>query len=289
MSKDTRARAYCFTINNPTDKDLEDLKVLSQTSKYMIVGKEKGEKGTEHYQGYIYFSEAKSFSSIKKKLKRAHIEVAKGSPESNENYCGKDGDVIIRVGECPKQGKRSDIDNVREKLKEGSNMSDIVNSAKSMQSIRLAEVWLKYNEKGRDWKPEIRWYHGSTGSGKTRAAREWLEKDIYTCLDNIKWWEGYDAHESVLIDDFRKDFCKFHQLLKLLDRYEYKVEVKGGSRQLLAKKIAITCPYPPDKVYETREDVKQLLRRIDEVILIGKPVIDPEDEEDPLDFKKELN
>ena len=72
----------------------------------------------------------------------------------------------------------------------------------------------------------------------------------------------------MLIDDFRKDFCKFHVLLRILDRYEFRVEVKGSSRQLRAKKIAITCPFHPRLVYETREDVGQLIRRIDKVIRV---------------------
>ena len=38
---------------------------------------------------------------------------------------------------------------------------------------------------------------------------------------NYKWWEGYDGHEVVLLDDIRKDFCKFHELLTLLDIYPY--------------------------------------------------------------------
>eukprot|EP00955_Chlamydomonas_euryale_P096662 365026-Chlamydomonas_euryale.AAC.1 len=52
--------------------------------------------------------------------------------------------------------------------------------------------------------PEVRWYWGESGSGKTRAAHEWLGPDTYTCMDNIKWFQGYDRHECVLIDDFRR-------------------------------------------------------------------------------------
>ena len=80
----------------------------------------------------------------------------------------------------------------------------------------------------------------------------------------------------------RRDFCKYHQLLKILDRYEYRVETKGGSRQLRARKIAITAPYPPEEMYETREDINQLLRRIDRIILVGERVSIEEDD-DPLD------
>lgn len=268
-----RNRAYCFTVNNPTADDEADVKALSELASYMVVGREKGEQEeTPHLQGYVYFKDAKTFTSVKKKLRRAHIEAAVACAETNRKYCTKGGDIMMEVGVPPKAGARTDLEKVREALKGGSNMRGIVETAKSMQSVKMAEVWLKYNEKERDWKPEVRWYHGSTGSGKTRAAREWLADDVYTCMNDGKWFEGYDGHENVLIDDFRKDFCKFHVLLKMLDRYGYKVETKGGSRQFLARKIAITAPYPPDVIYDTREDVKQLLRRIDQVIQIGSRV-----------------
>lgn len=266
-----RARGYCFTINNPTEEDTNLMKAICETAQYAIVGKEVGEKGTPHFQGYMYFKNAKAFSSVKDKLPRAHIEVSKGDAQQNKEYCSKQ-EVYLERGEMPDQGKRHDLDAVREMIKKTPKMREVVEEVHNMQQVKFAEVYLKYHEPARSWKPEIRWYHGSTGSGKTRAAREWLGQDIYTCLDGIKWWEGYDGHESVLIDDFRKDYCKFHQLLKLLDRYEYRVETKGGSRQLLAKKIAITSPYPPNIVYSTREDVQQLLRRIDQVVLLGTPV-----------------
>lgn len=273
----SRSRAYCFTINNYTDVDTDNIMELANHAEYIVVGREVGAEGTRHYQGYVYFKEAKLFSSVKKKLPRAHIEVTKGTVEDNRRYCTKDNDILIEQGNPPRQGSRTDIERVREDLKEGANMRCVVDKARSMQSIKMAEVWLKYYEEPRTWKPEVRWYHGKTGAGKSKSAREWLGDDIYTALDSIKWWEGYDKHENVLIDDFRKDFCKFHQLLKLLDRYEYKVETKGGSRQFLAKRIAITAPYPPDRIYDTREDVQQLLRRIDDVILIGDPVDDVPD------------
>lgn len=268
----SRHRAYVFTINNPTEDDANNVRSLVDISQYVIVGNEKGENGTEHYQGYVYFKEAKTFSSLKKKLPRAHIEAAVASPSKNEEYCSKQGNIFLKHGEIPRQGARSNIGEVKEKLKEGTNLRGIVDIATSYQAIRMAEIWLKYNEEERDWKPEVRWYYGSTGSGKTRSARQWLGEDIYTCLNTAKWFEGYDKHENVLIDDFRRDFAKFHEMLKILDRYPYKVETKGGSRQFLAKKIAITAPYHPKDIYETREDVHQLLRRIDEVILVGQEV-----------------
>lgn len=273
----SRSRSWVLTINNPNEEDTRQVLSLAEEAKYIIVGKETGTCGTPHYQGYVCFDNARSFEKLKKLLPRAHLQPAVASAVQNQKYCSKDGTILVEKGAPPAQGKRSDIEHIRDVLSETPRMRSVVEVARSYQSIKVAEVYLKYHESERDWKPEVRWYHGSTGSGKTRAAREWLGSDIYTCIDSIKWWEGYDGHPHVIIDDFRKDFCKFYQLLKLLDRYAYKVETKGGSRQLLARKIAITSPFDPSRIYSTREDIQQLLRRIDQIILVGTPVINEDD------------
>lgn len=262
-----KSRGYVFTLNNYTENDLVEVQALAETARYLIFGREVGESGTPHLQGFVYYSNARSWRSVKKYLKRAHIKNARGSPQQNIDYCSKQGNVQ-EFGDRPKMGDRTDIEECKIVVQQTSSMKAVVEVARSLQGVKMAEMWLKYKEEPRNWKPEVRWYYGPTGAGKTKAAREWLGENIYTTLDTGKWWEGYDGHENVLIDDFRKDFCKFHELLKLLDRYEYRVEVKGSSRQLRAKKIAITAPYKPSVVYETREDVGQLLRRIDKVFYV---------------------
>jgi hypothetical protein len=159
----------------------------------------------------------------------------------------------------------------------GKGMRDIIEVVTSYPQVRIAECYLKYKEKPRDWKPEVIWYYGATGTGKTKRAMEEMPEDRYVCMDTDRWWEGYDGHSNVIIDDMRKDFCKFKRLLRLLDRYECQVECKGGSRQLRARKIIITSCYSPYEMYDTREDVHQLIRRIDKIEeVIKEPSIDIE-------------
>lgn len=232
--------------------------------------------GRRHVQGYLRFSKQLRISSLQGALPGGHFEPAKGKEEENVAYCSKvesrvDGPWVY--GEAAKPGKRSDIVVAREIVQAGGGMRQVVDAVNSYQAIKCAEVILKYKEKPRDFKPEVRWYHGSTGSGKTRSAVEEFPL-AYITSRNLKWWEGYDAHDVVIVDDFRKDFCTFHELLRLLDRYEFRVENKGGSRQLVAHTMVVTCPWKPDVLYGNRssEDVGQLCRRIDEVRLFGSEV-----------------
>lgn len=253
-----RSRAWCFTYNNPVDFDYGKV-----GARYILVGSEIApETKTPHHQGYVMFKSQISFKSCKKKLPEGcHIEPANGNPQQNIEYCSKEN-IFFELGDRPKMGKRSDIAIVKKVIAEGGGMTKVIDSVNSYQAMRCGELILKYKETPRTTKPTVKWYHGPTGTGKTRAAFEEC-KDPWVSGKNLKWWEGYDAHECVIIDDFRRDFCTFHELLRLLDRYPYRIENKGGSRQFKANLIIITSPDAPADTYQTREDVQQLLRRID--------------------------
>lgn len=270
MSTSTRAYSYVFTINNPTDDDIELCKNID--CKYIVFGREIAPTtGTPHLQGYISFKHQKSFNVVRSKIfnLKAHIETAKGNAIQNRKYCTKDDDYFEK-GDIPKQGKRTDIDNIKENIKSGKNIKYLLdnNYIVNNQQLKYSENLNKYYEKPRNWKPTVKWFYGRTGTGKTKQAYEELSgddniDDLYVTLDNGKWWDGYDGQSNVIIDDMRSDFMKYHQLLKLLDRYQYKVEIKGGTRQFVAKNIIITSPFHPKDMYQTHEDKEQLLRRID--------------------------
>jgi len=261
-----KARSYVFTLNNYSEEEFMLIKQLK--SKYIVIGDEVGENGTPHLQGYVNFSNPTSFNTIKKAIPRGHIEIAKGNPRQNYEYCSKQT-IKYEDGTRPEPTKRTDLDSIKEYIDqtENPNMADIIeNHATSLQSIRLAETMLKYSEKPRTDKPQVSWYYGETGTGKTRQALEDYPNAYIKDNDN-KWWEGYDAHETIVIDDLRHDTFPFNQLLRILDRYPNRLECKGGSRQNLAKNIIITSPYDPDQMFSERlhENIDQLIRRIDKI------------------------
>lgn len=262
-------RKYVFTLNNYTADEIrfiEEIDYKSSSFRYIFFGKEIAPTtGTPHLQGYVLLKDKltpKKFKSIF--LNRAWFEPMNGSVPSNDTYCSKNAEVF-EFGEKTKQGKRTDIEEVKEAIDNGAGMKEIIEITSSYQSLRTAELLLKYKEKKRTWKPYVVWIHGATGVGKTRDAYEMFNgEEVYSCMGTGQWFDGYDAHSNVLIDDIRPAWCSFSNLLRLLDRYEYRVQVKGGTRQFLAKKIIITAPYHPKDMYELiTEDVGQLIRRID--------------------------
>lgn len=265
-----RLRNFCFTINNYTEETLNAvLEYGHNNASYCVIGKETGEKGTPHLQGYIELTNQKHFSTIKKEKAwtTAHIEKRKGTANQAAEYCKKEKD-FQEIGTISKMGERTDINKVYELAKEGTTFETFLDSTPNLQNIRIFEIAKSVYQKERRFKPEVYWLWGATGTGKTRYVVE-KETDLWISGKNLRWWEGYDNQEATLFDDFRKDFCTFHELLRILDRYPYTVEVKGGSRKLNSKRMYITSCYPPEEMYNTREDVNQLIRRCTEIIELG--------------------
>lgn len=261
-----RFRNYCYTLNNYEEGEFLRLKAIECL--YHVIGKEVGEQeGTPHLQGFIIFKNARSFNGVKKLIPRAHIEICKGSPKQNIEYCKKQGD-FIELGEAPVgQGKRTDIVAVKEMVKNNVPLVDVLDSVTSVQAFNFAEKLYKYVGMQRDWKTEVFWYYGPTASGKSRAAFNTCPK-AYWKSPNNKWWDGYDSHSEVIMDDIRPESIPFNEMLRLLDRYPMMIEFKGGSRQFLAKKIVITTTNSPRDFYKNLdgEDVNQLVRRVENIL-----------------------
>jgi len=60
---------------------------------------------------------------------------------------------------------------------------------------------------------------------------------------------------------------KFNCLLRLLDRYHFRCEIKGGYRRITSKNIIITTNRRSSDMYQLPdEDMQQLNRRIDKII-----------------------
>nr|DAV82814.1 MAG TPA: Rep protein [Cressdnaviricota sp.] len=273
------SKYYCFTLNNYTDDEVAHLNEIDCT--FLVYGFEIGEiENTPHLQGYIEFPKKHKLTAVKSLLgNRYHLEFRKGTQEQAVLYCEKDGNVVRRgIPTVTKRGKRSDIDNARTAANVGG-MKLVTKTTQSVQAMRVAERYLEYNEKPRDYKPHVTWIWGPSGSGKSMLARQLCE-NAYTKSEGTKWWPGYDGHENVIIDDFRENWWSFTEMLSLLDRYEKRIEYKGGNRQFLGRNIVVTSIRSPENVYMVADEpVVQLLRRIDVITkleLAGPEVVGPE-------------
>lgn len=92
---------------------------------------------------------------------------------------------------------------------------------------------------------EVVVYWGDTGLGKSKLAWEEAGFNAYPKDPRTKFWDGYQDHIHVVIDEFRGAIDISH-LLRWFDRYPVIVEVKGSSTVLKAEKIWITSNISPD-------------------------------------------
>lgn len=133
-----RSRGWAFTINNSsTDDYLEPITNLYEEKeiRYCILADEIGKQGTAHVQGFIMFSEAKSFKKVKKIMDdKAHIEPQKSSEINNILYCMKD-DKYHEIGIRPHQGKRTDLEVIFKDLKKGRPILEIAREYPTLYSL----------------------------------------------------------------------------------------------------------------------------------------------------------
>lgn len=87
---------------------------------------------------------------------------------------------------------------------------------------------------------------------------------------NNLWFDGYDGQSVLIIDDF-SGWIKYRFLLRLLDGYQVRLEVKGSHTWAAWTEVYITSNVPPEGWYE-RGAPPELLRRLDEIVYVAEPL-----------------
>jgi len=95
----TASKAWCFTLNNYDDNDINQLIDVLALHKYFFA-KETGESGTPHLQGFVEFNKkCRPLEMIKNK--KIHWEKMKGKIEQNIAYCSKEEGTFFCKGFKP--------------------------------------------------------------------------------------------------------------------------------------------------------------------------------------------
>jgi len=215
----------------------------------MVLGKEIcPTTGTPHIQGFLYFENPRAYPNQKFRdiSNGAHDEAILLSPRTNANYCKEDGD-FWEFGEVPSQGARTDWDLAHSQLQTGSVLTAIDAQPHLIPCIRALERYKQLTQKGTHRDVTVIVFYGSPGTGKTRDA--WaIDPDLYSKPDG-NWFDGYDGHKTLLLDDYQGEL-QYSWLLKLLDRYPIQLPVKGGFIPARYDAVIITTnKHPRDWYY----------------------------------------
>lgn len=165
---------------------------------------------------------------------------------------------------------RSDLAGMFKRLKEGASDLELFEEMpelafkyqRGISAARAAVLPVRDPERA----PVIEIYWGDSGTGKTRKAVS-DHPDAYIVTrpreKGALWWDGYNGQKTVIVDEFY-GWIQYDFILRLLDRYPLRVEVKGGTVNMSATHFIITSNQPWRDWYPNVEDKSALERRIKE-------------------------
>lgn len=262
-----RYKKYLFTDYNLRDGDIT-AGYPGVCYKYMVWGIEKcPTTGKPHRQGCVWLVNGKTIAALKKRMgAKFKGKVFPITSFWNEvrAYCMKD-DEYHELGELgPGQGARTDLTKVKDDLKNGKRVQDIMmeepelycqyrNGINDIAKVAAMRNMKKFKA------TEVIALVGPPGVGKTRFAYDKYWPDLYRWDHTDKWFDGYMGQQTILLDDFYGG-VKWTRMLQLLDVYPILLQVKGGHVVREWTRVVITSNTPPNEWYPS--DIGALLGRI---------------------------
>jgi len=265
----SKSRDYCFTLNNYTVDHIELFNSIDCV--YVVYGKEVGDSGTPHLQGYIRFKNQKTMSAAIKLMPGCHIEIKRGTCAEAITYCKKDGDVYER-GEAPKtpaDGGKMEKDRWKEINKRARDGDEAWLEEFEPQVHFKHLATFRSHKKARtdvmgykDEDTPHEWWVGPTGTGKSKKL--WDLYPTHYHKDQNKWWCNYTGQEIVAIEEASpKTMEHLASRLKVwADRYPFSGEIKGGRIEgVRPAKIIVLSNYTIEQCFPNQEDYEPLNRR----------------------------
>lgn len=275
-----RSKDWVVTVNNYTPDEETALQSMVENghASYVIFGRERGEGGTPHLQGFIQLKARTRLASVKAipGLGRAHLEPRRGSVQEAAEYCKKEGD-FEEYGSAGGQGKRADLNAVKESIDEGADTATLWENHFGAM-VRYEQSFKRYRALNRRRDPnvdvEILVLWGPTGTGKSRFPRL-IDPELFSLPDiTLTWFDGYDGQEVVLLDDFDGKDVSIGKFLRYFDRYDIQVPVKGGFTPFIPKRIWISSNTSPEDWFPNELQVKRdaVRRRLTRVCHLENPI-----------------
>lgn len=245
-------------MNNPNVEESVGQFLMHDNVSYWVIGREVGESGTPHLQGYMVLKIKKDLAWMKKNVhKGAHWEVARGTPQEASDYCKKDGD-FLESGELPdsqstaggvatKKRWRDAFDYAQKGEFEKIDPQILIQCHRTLKRIHLDTLLERPMIEG---ELENLWYFGPPGSGKSRRAREEYPDLFLKALNH--WWDGYRGEDTVLLEEWELNSSKYlgHHLKIWSDRYPFVPEIKGGMLpKQRPRRLIITSNYSIDECF----------------------------------------
>lgn len=278
------------------NRDFEYL-ITDGLCQYVLIGKEIcPNTGREHLHIYVEYEGNRQYNW--KKIRDIFMsdnmwqQPRRMSAKNVIQYIKKDGNWK-EWGEPHQQGRRTDVEEVRELLEQGHEALDIASmdfgfwlrNYRAMDTYvqRLAQRELR-RIRVRDLQCIV--YIGPAGSGKSHHCVNWpgIDEDgtnfyRFPVQQTGKiYFDGFERKHSIMwIDEFNGSVMAFGYFCTIVDKYVAIVEKKGGTATTAGLKTVLisTTEYPNTwwKCESFRRDPNQLWRRITAVYYVPKSEI----------------
>jgi len=299
MQSSLQSKYWCFTLNNYDEKEVQTLTDAalkaderSGDCSYIIFGREVGqERGTPHLQGYVEFTKKKRRLGVTRwpGLRRARVSIRRSTAHEASEYCKKEGSYTVGGTISEGQGSRTDLQDIKAMILNGSDDLEIANSNFS-QWLYHRNSFNAYRllvQERRNWVTKVYVLVGLPGTGKSRVCHA-SSRDLWVATDcSGSWFDGYQGQEDVLFDDFDGAGAVIGLFLKLCDRYSMQVPVKGGFVNWKPKRIFFTSNVQPELWFPTAkvEQFAAFRRRVTKLFLIDEPLEFDDEGNIPLFFE----
>ena len=251
----------------------------------------ESESGCYHCHMALYgnLTTLKKVSDI---LFGSHVEPQRGGKKELQSYLlkerpyeDKNEKVFYTKGLeniQDRQGKRSDLDEIKDMIEKGMNPSEImrqnINYRKYERIIKGAYYDKRKEETSTLRNVKVVWHTGESRTGKTytfvNLAKTHGEESIYLMSDYS--FGGLDLYmgEKILFMDEYKGGLNYQTLLDYLEGYKKQIHCRYANIYALWTEVHIASIYPPDEIYDLmtqntnrrRDSIDQLMKRIDTII-----------------------
>lgn len=285
--KDTQARKYQLTINNPLDAEIEvngekvnvpfshdEIKKRLgnlKTIQFWCLADEIGKEGeTPHTHIFFYSRSPIRFTTVKNQFPTAHIESAYGTCQENKDYVAKLGKwadtdksqtsqagTFEQDGTMPTHEKKSSNAGQQylfELVENGYQDAEILRmypeSFLYLDKIQRARQTLLEDEAKSNWRDlQVTYIYGKTNTGKTRSVMEQFGyENVYRVTDYAHPWDSYKMQDVVLFEEFRSSL-RIQDMLSYLDGYPCTLPARYTNKQAGFTKVFITTNIPLEKQY----------------------------------------
>ena len=284
--KDTQARAYMMTCNNPKEKGYSHEILCEKLNKiphidYWCLCDEIGLE-TKTYHTHIYFHAKQGIrhSTLRNLFPQMDIQVVKGTAQQCRDYIRKEGtylesekketnliETFKEWGELPvsKQGKRSDLEKLYSMVKDGYTDSEIietlgetainhVDKIKKLRYIYLTDLYQTH----RRLDLEVNYICGKTGTGKTRDILDkYGDKNVFRITDYQHPFDGYQCEPVLVFEEFRSS-QKLQDMLNFLDIYPVDLPARYSNRVACYTTVFVVSNWDFEQQYsEVQKDTEQ--------------------------------